>query len=464
MEFTDIPELRVRPGQLSIWRPVPGEGRESSWLPDARPPSYVQEAHLTRRPATSPAAPSWIATTFELPGALNTRALETALLAWIDRHESLRSRLLPYGPHLRRATLEPGAVAIRRTVVGGHLTGDALSRRIEALFDGETDPLAWPSYLFATVTHADSSTLYLGFDHSNVDGYSLALAAYEIRQLYAAALHGVRPDLDDVGSYLDFAAYERRAAVQVGSDHETVVRWREFMTAAGGELPAFPTPVGGDDASCFPQLNGLEWLLDAAQTTAFEVSCRQAGGSFCAGLLACLAGAGEKKTELTTEQGQFSALMPFHTRNQARWAWSVGWYVGLAPLRFTVRAEDDFAALVGRAMTALKAARPMAEVPITRVTELLGVPLEPRFVVSYMDFRHVPGARQWAEWKAAMVRSRRIHPYEVYLWINRSHEGTYVSFRYPNTERGRETIPRYVDTIRRAMVNVVADDQEEAAA
>ncbi|MFB7629446.1 condensation domain-containing protein [Streptomyces sp. NPDC056149] len=462
MEFTDIPGLDVRPGLLTVWRPAPREGRSAHWIPDVRPPSYSQEGHLTHRRTADGLSPSWIGTAFELAGTLDTEALETALTAWIDRHESLRSHLVPHKSRLLRSTLAPGTVPLRRTAVGTFPSGDALSRHIEALFDREANPAAWPSYLFAGVTRPGSTTLYMGFDHSNVDGYSLALAAYEIRELYQAAQCGGRPELDEVGSYLDFAACERRAAVLVGKDHETVIRWRDFVTSAGGNLPAFPAPVGGAEASSFPQINGLEWLLDAAQAAALEARCRQIGGSFIAGLLACLALAADTKTEPSTQRREFSTLMPFHTRNQARWERSVGWYVGLAPVRFTVQADDGFDALTLRATAALKEARPMAQVPFDRVTELLGVALEPRFFVSYMDLRHVPGAQQWAEWKAAMLRSRRIHPHEVYLWVNRSHEGTYVSFRYPNTEPGRETIPHYVSNFRQIMLSTVAD--REAAA
>ncbi|GHC40329.1 hypothetical protein GCM10010507_13130 [Streptomyces cinnamoneus] len=462
MEFTDMAGLSVRPGTLTVWRPVAVDEHPASWRADARPASHAQEAHVTQWPAAPRPSPSWIATAFELPGPLSTEALETALLLWIDRHESLRSHLVPDGTGLRRTTLAPGAAAVRGSVVGTYLSGDALAHRIEELFDREAVPPGWPSYLFATVTHPEATTLYLGCDHSNVDGYSMALAAYEIRRLYEAALHGMRLELAEVGSFPDFAARERQAAELVGGDHETVVRWRAFMEATGGRMPDFPAPVEADEAGSAPQHNGLEWLLDADEAAAFGALCRRAGGSFCAGLLACLAMAADVQGEVARRRGSFSTLMPFHTRNQAQWTWSVGWYVGLAPLRFAARAEDGFAALTGRAMAALQEARPMAEVPVARVTELLGAPVEPRFVVSYMDFRHVPGARQWTDWKAAMVRSHRIHPHEVYLWINRTHEGAYVSFRHPRTEQAEKAVLRYVEDVRRTMADVLGG--QEAAA
>ncbi|MFF7726933.1 hypothetical protein [Streptomyces sp. NPDC008001] len=494
MEFTDMRGLEVRPGLLTVWRPVPGGRAAPRWQADERPASYAQEAHLAGRlanPRAEPAAvsPSWLATVFDLPGPLDAAALETALLAWIDRHESLRSRLVPTEPAkeraaepapgtaIRRVTLAPGTVGMRRSVAGSYRDGGELAARIEELFDRETGPLGWPSYLFATVAHTGdgpgpgSVTLYVGLDHSNVDGYSILLAAYEIRELYGAAVRGGRARLGEVGSYLDFAGCERAGAALVGRDHEAVVRWREFIAAGGGRLPAFPSPVGREGgegpAGCGAQPGGLVWLLNAAQARAFERACRKGGGNLFAGVLACLAreahrgaGAGEGVPAAGAagggSGGEFRALMPVHTRTHARWSQSVGWFVGLAPLRFAVRAGGSFAEAMAGAAAALEGARPMAEVPLARVAELLGVPLEPRFMVSYMDFRRVPGAREWGEWRAAALRSRRVHAHEVYLWVNRSFEGVYLSFRYPDTVRGRAEVPRYVENVRRAVARVAA--------
>ncbi|MCA6092174.1 hypothetical protein LE181_08375 [Streptomyces sp. SCA3-4] len=476
MKFTDMYGLNAHPGILTVWRPEPGGGRGARWRRDGRPPSYAQEAHLVRSlAAAAPASPSWLAAAFELPGEVRAVALEEALLRWIDRHESLRSRLVPEGARLRRETLAPGAVRIRRSAAGPCLGDREAARRLEELFDRETDPLGWPSYVFATVAHAGSTTLYVGADHANVDGYSILLVAYEIRALYAAAARGTRADLGRVGSFLDFARSERAGAALVDGTHETIQQWRDFVAGNGGELPAFPAslrgkdaPDGGEDApagrnaspvapapACVAQRGGLEWLLDAEQARAFDALCRRDGGNLFAGLLACLASAGHASAGHGGHAGEFRTLVPFHTRSHPRWVRSVGWYVGLAPLRFAVRAGDRFTELMAGAVRALDKARPMAAVPFARVAEVLGAPLEPRFMVSYMDMRLAPGARQWGEWGAAALRSRRTHPHEVYFWINRTFEGIYLSFRYPDTARGRAEVPRYVDEVRRAVTRVI---------
>ncbi|MFC9431885.1 hypothetical protein [Streptomyces sp. NPDC056987] len=488
-------ELNVTPGLLTVWRAVPRgveqgapQGVEGAgWVADDRAASYVQEAHIAGALAGGRGAerdPAWLATAFELPGEAGAegagaegggRLLEGVLLAWIDRHESLRSRLVPEETSrggLRRDTLPVGGVALRPTAEGNFACGKSLASRIEEVFDAETDPLAWPSFVFATVEHADGHTLYLGFDHSNVDGYSILLIAHEIHELYAAVPSGTRAALTEVGSYLDFADTEREYAALVHTEHAAVVRWREFLGSGGGGLPEFPVrgrgerggglgDPSGSGGSGREQIGGCERLLDADAAHAFQRACRPHGGNFLTGVLTCLALAAREEEQgegdLGWDSGEFRALTPFHTRGDARWAHSVGWYVGLAPLRFAVRRGDSFADILTAASGALDGAGEMAAIPFPRVSELLGRRLEPRFVVSYMDMRRTPGARRWGEWKAAALRSRRVHPDEVYLWVNRSYDGVHLSFRHPATEPARHAVSRLVAGTGRLMRRISAE-------
>jgi hypothetical protein len=329
--------------------------------------------------------------------------------------------------------------------------------------------------VFATVEHTDSTTLYLSFDHSNVDGYSILLIAHEIRELYAAALTGVPAPLTQVGSYLDFADTERGYAARIHREHEAVVRWRDFLTTGGGKLPVFPAlsdelsgssgpsglsdPAAGSRTRPDAQISGCDWLLDADTAHAFQKACRDNGGNYLTGVLACLALAGRE----SAGAAEFRALTPFHTRNDSQWVRSVGWYVGVAPLHFPVDGQDTFTELLPAAAAALDGADAMAAIPLPRVSELLGTRLEPRFVVSYMDLRRTPGAREWGAWKAIALRSHSVHPDEVYLWINRSYEGVYLSFRHPRTERARLAVSRFIAETARQM-NLVALAAEKAPA
>ncbi|CAM3751649.1 hypothetical protein [Nocardiopsis rhodophaea] len=491
MKFTEISDIDVEPGALTEWRPWCGPDG-SRWRTDERPPSYIQEEHVRNRLAgqrKGRASPSWLATVFDLPGRLDAAAFRTALLTWIDQHETLRSGLRVEGDHISRVTLDKGAVELRGTPVGEYSSGAELAERIESFFDRETDPLAWPSYGCATISRAGSTTVCLGFDHSNVDGYSILLIAQEIRWLYAAAVVGSQPDPTDVGSYIDFSHIERAGAAEVDADHAAVVRWRDFLIENGWKLPEFPVPsyLGGDahtdspgcvvhgtngsnggngsnadsvggpcDGLCddmsVPQFSGDDLILDADQASAFDAACREHGGSPLAGILTCLGMAGRE----SLDQDEFRALTIFHTRNHPKWARSLGWYVGLAPVHFPVAGPGTFPKVMAGAKDAVKAAKPLSEVPFARVVELLGARLEPRFVVSYVDMRLTPGARYWKEWRMHTVRSRSHHPHEVYLWINRGFDGTRLSYRYPAIGPRASATRLYIDRAAAEMRRVAA--------
>ncbi|MGA4946399.1 condensation domain-containing protein [Streptomyces cinereoruber] len=460
MKFIDMWDLDVRPGQLTTWRPKTDSLRTADWIPDGRPASYLQEAHLhgaLRSAAEGRRGPSWLATTFELPGPLDLDALRAALLGWVDRHETLRSRLRPVVDgagvtRIDRATLPSGEIDLVRDDFGTFADSGALRTRIENVLDEDTDPLVWPSFVFLTVEHGDSTTVCVGLDHLNADGYSVLLIAYEVVQLYRAAVEESDPGLTPAGSYLDFTGPEREAVDLLHDGHHVVRGWREFVAEGGGRLPEFPTPVtDGPDRPATAQNGGLDWLLDAAQARALDVVCKQEGGDLFSGILACLAMTARNRYG----QERFRTLVPVHTRAQRRYLRSLGWYVGIAPVSLPVHAEDGFAQVMKEAGEALRIARPLADAPLGLLGELLGHPLEPRFMVSYMDARWVPGARRWADWNARALRSRRFDAHEVYLWVVRSHEGVYLSFRFPDSELGRTVVPAYLEEARR-LVRLVA--------
>ncbi|TVT11071.1 non-ribosomal peptide synthetase [Amycolatopsis bartoniae] len=407
---------------------------------DPRPAAYVQEAHLRvahARRAAGEAAASWLGTAFELPGRPDIAALQRALLGWIDRHETLRSVLSCTEDGVFRRTLPPGEVGLARQDLGRFDTGE-LASRLEDLFDAETDPLTWPSYVFAVVSHDDSFTVYVSLDHSNVDGYSVLMIAREVSDLYRAETSGSPVALGSVGSYVDFASAERRSARRVLADHQAVAAWRNFLLSHGGELPAFPVSLGAA-----PQTGTCRMLLDAEEASALEARSRAHGGSFMTGSLACLALAARAECG----SGVFGALMSMHTRSAVEWAESLGWYVGLVPLRVAVGPADDFPGVLAAVTAQTRAAKTMAAIPFERIAELLGRDLTPRFVLSYMDLRRVPGADRWADWKAAALRSRSPHADEVYLWLIRSHEGLRLSARYPDTPAARTVLARYFDRV-----------------
>jgi condensation domain-containing protein len=459
MELYRTAEYHEGPGVLTVWRATANDDGPVSWLPDPRRLSYVEEAYLNDMlgdDGADPGPPTWLGTGFDLPGKLDTDAFRTALLGWLDRHESLRSRFVfPDGAdsrQIRRETLAPDKISIQRGEQRSFQSGKDLASVIAQVFDQETTPLNWPPYVFATIEQPESTSLLFGADHTVSDGYFTMLVAHEIRELYQAALHGGHAQLPEVGSYLDFAEAEREAAEQVTADHKAVRAWQNLITANGGALPNFPLSFGNrnSDGDGAAQLSLNRWLLDATETQAFDRICRANGGRLVAGIFACLAMLACRETG----HEEFQTVMPFHTRNDSRLTMSAGWYVGMAPVSFQVRRHHSFQDVLINATVALDEAKSVAEVPVARVMELLGVSPKDPFMVSYMELRLTPGMPHWREWRAGTLLSDSTNPDDVYFWLFRSRDGVLLLIRHPDDPDITTAVTRYLTQTQRLIKQI----------
>ncbi|MFC6839852.1 condensation domain-containing protein [Xanthomonas theicola] len=291
------------------------------------------------------------------------------------------------------------------------------------------------------MSRAEATTVCVAADHTLMDGYSVFQIPYEIHTLYAAAraAEGSVLPLPPAPSYLDFAEAERTAADALTAQHPAIVCWQRFVSAGGGRLPPFPVTVSNADGGADAQPGGYIELLDASAARAFERVCRDAGGDSFSGLLACFARASRE----IAGSHEFRTMVPFHTHTGARRS-SIGWYVGMGPVAFPFEAADAFDEAVRSAVAGLKGVKELAQVPMSRVMELLGQPLRDPFMISYMDLRLVAGARNWARWQTVALRSRSMDPDEVCLWIMRTHNGLCISYRYPANDLAGVVVPRYV--------------------
>jgi hypothetical protein len=456
MKLTWISEYEAHPGEMVEWRLHPATIAVAGQLvSDARPPSYMQAGHIRTAAMLRDLeleAPTWLGTVFDIAGELDADALETALLAWITRHESLRSGLRMAGQQLERFTFDAQAVALQRVVVGQFSRGEDVVRCLDERFDVACDPLTWPPYLFVTVARDDGFTVYLAFDHSMVDGYSITHIPAEIHEHYAAAVSGQAAEFVEVGSYVDFSEIEYDSAQQLDVDDDAVVRWQRFVQASGGGLPGFPLDLGVAPGEMPAQIGICEWLLDTADADAFEAACTAAGGSFLAGVLAVA-------SLVAYEQGGepvYRTVVPFHTRYEQQWEHSLGWYIGLGPVEIATAQAQDFAELVGMAHAAARAAKAVAQVPFGKICTLLDTVVRPLTVFSYMDGRTLPGADRWGDWRAHAFGKVSVGD-EAYVWVNRTVNGLYMTCRYPGTDTAGANIAGYIERTNTVLTTIVRD-------
>ncbi|WP_072807495.1 condensation domain-containing protein [Rhodococcoides yunnanense] len=465
MEFTELADYAIPAGTITEW--IPSVGPHAStpalagWQPDERPTSYVHEAHL-RASLASPrrGRESWLGAAFQMRGPLDKPAFRRAVLAWIDRHESMRSHAVidEEAGVLSRVTAATGAIDIWQVEQERCEQSSEVFEHLQYLFDEYTSPLAWPAYAFVTLEplptepteSTETITVFFAADHSIIDGLSTVLVAHEISALYAEAKDGTPSALFEAGSYLDFGVSERRIHAELENTHDAVVTWKRFLDEGDGELPSFPLEIGAPNGATTPQGGLSAWILDADRADAFSVACRKTGNSLFSGLLAGLAVAGAELTGRT----DFRTVTPVHTRDQPQWASSLGWFVGLCPLSFDIADAESFGAVVAKATEQVTTTKPIARVPLDRVFRALGSTATPRFVVSFMDVRFAPMAEHWHDWNARALRSKQ-YDHDVYIWVNRTPRGVNIAARYPNTELATANVHQYVGALRRILDEVV---------
>ncbi|MFZ2512576.1 MAG: condensation domain-containing protein [Gordonia sp. (in: high G+C Gram-positive bacteria)] len=471
MEFLQVLDAPVEPGGLIEWIPaVPGG--LGAWHRDPRATSHNHEQHLQDAHAYRLAThrqggrEAWLGLTVEFDEQISQSAVQSAILGWINRHEVLRTHVT-FTPgsqvSTERYTADAGTVHLRRRRIGWFADPHQLIAQIGASFDGATAPLHWPAYRFATVARACSFTLLFAADHSLVDGYSLVNAQFELREMYRAALERRDPTLPATGSYVDFSDTERRAADTADDWHTAAVEWREF-TEGWRTLPGFalleragPLDAG---APLLPQSAYDALLLDDEATCVLEQRCGDLGGSLIGGLLTTAALVYREQTGAD----RFATVMPRHTRNQAAVHSALGWFVALAPVSVEVSDDPSFPTALERMMVSLDRAREGASLPLLRLAELLDFVPEPKFVVSFMDTRAVPGA---AHADAGGARALRSHSYaddEFYVWFNRTPHGLRVHARFPADRPGRPVaagLRRFLSAFTELLASIVAARQTD---
>jgi hypothetical protein len=466
--MTDIQRCEVRPGRLVEWTLHATTVETAMGLPDdARPPAYIQESHVrTARSVRQDGlfVPTWLGTAFDIPGEVDLDVLQEALRDWTLRHETLRSGFRWTGEgegdggEMRRFTLDADALVLHREDAGEFPDAEKLVEHLQERFDVAADALSWPNFIYAAVVRDDGASVYMAFDHSNVDAYSMHRITAEIHELYAAGLAGRAVDAAPVASYVDFSASERANADEIDDAHSIVARWREFIDRCDGKLPNFPVDLGLDpdpEAALPTQKFMHEMMVGDEEAAAFEAYCRPYGGS----LIGVLAATGLIVREIGGQQ-VYRTVVPFHTRVKSQWSESVGWYVGGAPIEVPVARARDLDDAMGMVRGALRESRPLSRIPIPRVLGLLGPDFRPTSpdlysIVSFVDARGVPASERWQELKAyGLIRVS--YGDQVCVWITRVHEGLQFASRYPDNDVAYKNMRLYVERLREFIVSAPA--------
>ena len=421
MRLTNIAHLRLPFGQLRGFDVEVGPpGVEL-------PVSFDQGRHVAA--GTRPG--SWMALSFSLPDAVDPDALATAWLAVIARHGTLRSVFVDS---------EDGPALHAVEVCGGRWTdhpigpGQAVNEALRDVLDDACSPYARPSHCLCLLESLAGPTVVIGADHSHTDMWSMLVIARDLLTALEAVSAGADPDLRTVPA---FAEHTRSLAARPTAPADVRRRWAEVIADGGDVMPRFPMPLG-DVAT--PQAERVEVrdVLDVDDCAALSAEARAQGFSTLTLVVAAM-------TAVTRDLAgsALRAVFPVHSRYDATWHDSVGWFITNSVLE---SGDPDPEA----SSAALREAIRLGSWPLADVLDPWGgMPEAPgMFAISWLDLRRLP-VRVDAVGLQAQYVGARIRTDGVMLWFVLDDSGLHLRCRYPDTDEARRNVGAWLDALGR---------------
>ncbi|WP_068158609.1 GNAT family N-acetyltransferase [Rhodococcus phenolicus] len=419
MRLTNVAHLRLPFGRLLGYDVTGGHpGRPL-------PVSFDQRRHV----GAGDRAGSWMALSFRLSEPVPPGDLAAAWLAVIARHGTLRSVFVPGDdgePRLYEVDIAPGGW-VEHPIAPGQAVNDAL----RDVLDRACSPYRRPSHRLCMLETADGPTVVIAADHSHVDMWSMLLIARDLLAALGAVRERRAPSLPPAPA---FAEHTRALRDRPPAPEEVRRRWAEILAACGDVMPRFPLPLG----TAAPHLERVEVrdALDVDDSAAFSAQARGDGVSTLALVVAAM-------TEVTRELAgiPLRAVFPVHSRYEAAWHESAGWFITNSVLESAV-AEP------GAAAEAVKEAVRMGSWPLEDVLRPWGgMPEAPgMFAISWLDLRRLP-IRIDATGLQAQYVGATIRTDGVMLWFILDESGLHLRCRYPDTPEARMNVGNWLDTL-----------------
>lgn len=483
MRFSDVRDLALPLGRLSAW--VASEAtlaRAAAQTADPRGPSHNQHGHISDALArrvdpelldlgmesmgASGKAPAtgWLGVAFEVPTA-DGGCLQRAFEGWVSRHETLRSGFRPTGVGItdvefERMTLGPDEVRFDEVDLGVHRCHHAcghVGRSLQQIHRcRQLAGLRLRGHQVIEGHHGGDGVR--SRQHRRVLDPPFG---QRNPRTHRRRSRGAAAQLAPVPSYLDFVQDELALASEASASHVAVDTWREFI-GDRGTLPRFPLPDGLPPGSQVPQEARCIPIITEVQASAFGAWCRANGASAATGFLATMSLAFTRRAQqIAAERGietapdvvGFRSLVSTHTRHSPHWAESIGWFTAIAPFAVEYPADRELIDVLALANESWTTAKQGAGLPMPRISDLLDAPLQPRFVLSYLDARFNRSADRWDDWKAHALIGDVGPTDEVYAWINRMPTETYLTWRFP----GNEVCGAEVEAVTKLMAQIILE-------
>lgn len=447
-----IDDWAPSPGVVTSWHPTAAAKEKAHRAPvSSVPVSYMQGQHIRGVYHQAEAGLDYsrqIIATCEVPGQCDVSAMNTALNAYLRRHDTYCSWFEYDGAgDIVRRKLENSADIEFEPIDNGQMSAEDARKHIVDI----PTPMEWGCFSFGVVQSEDKFTFYASIDHVHGDAALIGITMLEAHGMYTSLIATGEPmPLPDAGSFDDFCFQEHEANAALTVDSPEVQAWIEFAEGNDGTLPEFPLPLGDASVPTVADMVG-EMLLDADQATRFEEACKAAGTRFVGGLFACIA---MVEHELTGAANYYG-LTPRDTRRTSDNFTTQGWFTGLVPVTVPI-AATTFAEAAWAAQSAFDSSLNLARVPYYRVLELAPWLEKPRPNFPVVNFLHggaaplnaVIAATEMGYANSIGIYSDGRFSYQLTIYIFRYESGLAMSVMFPDNPIAQKSVTRYIDAMR----------------
>jgi non-ribosomal peptide synthetase component F len=380
------------------------------------------------------------------PGQCDVRAMTYVVNAHLRRQDTYRSwfELQDSGDIVRRTIENPADIEFV-PVRHGKLTVE----EARELAVSTPDPDQWDCFRFGIIQGPDHFTFYASIDHVHVDAMIVGVTLMEFFMMYSALVGGSGPlSLPDPGSYDAFCVEQGRYMSSLSMESPEIQEWTKFADSNNGSFPEFPLPLGDTSVPCNSDIITAS-MMDEDQMARFEAACVGAGARFIGGVFACSALAEYELTGANTYYG----LTPKDTRKGVADAMTQGWFTGLIPVTVPIEGQN-FADAARAAQVSFDTGRKLAAVPYDRVLELaqhLNKP-RPNFpVLNFLDAGTAPLSAlltaELGDLNVGVYGDGR-YSYQMSVYVIRVEKETAVTVMFPDNEIARESVTRYLKTLK----------------
>jgi mycolipenoyl-CoA---2-(long-chain-fatty acyl)-trehalose mycolipenoyltransferase / long-chain-acyl-CoA---trehalose acyltransferase len=449
-----ISEWAPDPGSVVCWHPSPASLAKVRQAPISDvPPSPQQARHLRnfRDHAARGAEMSRLCIgSWEMPGQCDIRVMTYVINAHLRRHDTYHSWFeFADGDQIVRHKLRKPTDIQCVPIKHGEMTPTAWREYILAT----PSPLQWDCFRFAIIQRADHFTVCFTIDHLYVDAQVFSAILMEFCLMYTALLAGGAPiSLPAAGSYEDYCAQQHRYTSKLSLDSPQIRAWVDFFEDNDGTLPNCPVSLGDGSGSC--ELMFVR-VMDERQTAQFESACLAAGARFSGGVFACAALAQYELTGTETYYG----LIAHDTRSTPVDFTTTGWFTGFVPIITPVNASS-FADTARAAQKSFDSGKELAKVPFNRVLELapwLRMPQSRVPLLFHLDATIPPLSNvvnsEWIRSNVRVYHDGNV-PARFDLRVNRYENETQVIVFFPDNPIARESVTRYIATLKSVFVDV----------